>query len=80
MPAYGYGCKAHDVGHGWCQDVTDTANGQPHDWCEDQWSIVDPATCEYKTRAVSLTTKKATASPTKLATQRFEATVGLAGA
>jgi len=42
---YGYGCQAHDQ-HG--TDCTE-------DWCADQWCIVDPDTCIFKTRAVSYT-------------------------
>lgn len=57
VPAYGYGCKAHDKGEDTCATATDTAAGEPNDWCLDEWCQVDPENCAgFKTRLVTYTT------------------------
>lgn len=53
--AYGWGCKAHDSGEGTCKTATDTGNGEPNDWCLDQWCIVDPNTCDQRSIEISYT-------------------------
>jgi len=42
--AYGWGCEAHDDGYDVC-GTTSTADGDPNDWCKDQFCIVDPNKC-----------------------------------
>jgi len=52
---YGWGCLAHDAGKGSCADSGDTADGEAKDWCLDKWCIVDPQSCEFRTRRVGYT-------------------------
>jgi len=52
---FGYGCKEHDAQSDFCKEATDTAFGQPNDWCLNEWCIVDPETCDQKVRGVSYT-------------------------
>jgi hypothetical protein len=55
VPAFGWGCKAHDQGQDICATSTKTSKGEADDWCLDKWCIVDPATCDSKTRKMSYT-------------------------
>jgi len=51
--AYGYGIKAHNLGKPEC--LTDLADGEKNDWCQDKWCIVDPNNCAMKIRPVGYT-------------------------
>jgi len=65
---YGYFCRQHDDPKTYnnepasptvansCVAATDTAEGEPNDWCLDKWCIVDASNCDLKTRAVTFTT------------------------
>merc|ERR1719162_2889820 len=55
--AYGWGCAAHDgdAGHEYCKTSQFTSTGQKDDWCLDKFCIVDPKTCDSKTRLISYT-------------------------
>lgn len=55
VESYGYGCMAHDKGKGSCATATDTAPGQPNDWCNDAWCVVDPASCNLKATGLTYT-------------------------
>ena len=55
VPAFGWGCKAHDEGQDVCATSNETGGGEADDWCLDKWCIVDPATCDSKTRKMSYT-------------------------
>merc|ERR1712238_475970 len=57
VPAYGWGCAAHDLGYDACNvsagaDVTD---GAPSDWCKSQWCKVDPNNCAFRSLPVGYT-------------------------
>jgi len=55
VASYGYGCMTHDKGKDVCATAEDTADGEPHDWCLDQWCIVDKDNCDMKTFPVTYT-------------------------
>lgn len=48
VPAYGWGCAAHDRGYDACKGSAKLAEGQADDWCQDKWCIVDPNNCDDK--------------------------------
>jgi len=62
LPAYGWGCKAHDDGYDVCDPkhnpAPKTGAGEKDDWCKSKWCYVDPNNCDHFTRETTYTAEK----------------------